>query len=55
MSNKRGLGEKADGRSRRAKSGHGFLKVSKNRSERRKAHRNPEETPTYGRYNGYET
>lgn len=45
----------ADGRSRRAGSSHGALKVAKRRAERRKANRNPESIPSYGRYRGYET
>lgn len=46
----------ADGRgSRRAGSAHSWYKRWKNRAERRKAKRDPECTPGYGRYKGYET
>jgi len=34
---------------------HRHLKVSKRRIERRRAKRNPECQPGYGRYNGYES
>lgn len=34
---------------------HRFIKKLKRRVERRKAKRDPECTPTYGRYDGYET
>lgn len=44
----------ADGRSRRAGGTHSLLKKSKRRKERRKAKRDPEAQPTYGRYMGYE-
>jgi len=47
--------EQADGKGRRAGSGHNWLKRQKNRVERRKAKRDPECTPGYGRYKGYET
>jgi hypothetical protein len=46
--------EQADGESK-GHGYHGFLKKRKRRIERRKAKKNPEEPPTYGKYNGYET
>ncbi len=50
-----GLTVQADGKSRRANSSHGYTKKKKRRTERRKANRDPETQPTYGRYSGYET
>ena len=44
--------EQADGYS--GGNNHRFLKVHKRRIERRKAKRNPECIPTYGKYRGYE-
>jgi hypothetical protein len=55
MSLSNGACEMADGKSRRANSGHKFLKVKKSRAERRKAKRDPQAAPTYGRYAGYQT
>jgi hypothetical protein len=43
----------ADGQS--GGKGHQRIKKQKRRVERRKAKRDPECTPTYGRYDGYET
>ena len=48
------LCEQADGRSRRPNGYHQFLKHRKRRVERRKARKNPETQPTYGRYRGWE-
>ncbi len=45
--------EQADGRS--DTNYHKFLKQQKVRVERRRAKRNPECPPGYGRYRGYET
>jgi len=47
--------EQADGKSKRGDGYHQFLKRRKNRIERRKAKRDPDATPTYRRYSGYET
>jgi len=51
----KGLGEQADGKSKRKNDYHSFVKKSKSRMERRKSNRNPEEQPTYNKYKGYET
>ncbi len=51
----RGLGEQADGRSKRPKGYHQWLKRQKHRLERHRANRNPECVPSYGKYRGYET
>jgi hypothetical protein len=50
-----GLGEQADGSSRRKGGYHQLLKKLKNRLERRKAKKNPEAQPTYKKYKGWET
>ena len=50
--------EKADGNSRKSKSGkcyHWWLKKWKARQERRKAKKNPNCNPGYGKYRGWET
>jgi len=46
--------EQADGKSRRAGNAHQYLKRQKNRIERRRAKKDPECTPEYGKYRGYE-
>jgi hypothetical protein len=46
--------EQADGRSKHAGGGHQFRKIQKRRRERRRAKRNPECFPGYGRYSGWE-
>jgi len=48
---KRASGTKADGNGRSHKS----IKNNKNRSERRKAKRNPDCVPTYGIFRDYES
>lgn len=47
--------EKADGRWTRPRGYHRFIKRKKARAERRRAKANPECTPCYGRYRGWET
>jgi hypothetical protein len=47
--------EQADGKGKRSDSYHQFIKRKKRRLERRKANRDPETPPTYGKYSGYET
>lgn len=47
--------EKADGRSKRSGGYHQWLKQKKARSERKKARKNPDCQPTYGKYTGWET
>jgi hypothetical protein len=50
------LVEQADGRgSKRRSSLHSFLKKHKRKIERRRAKENPECSPGYGKYKGYET
>jgi hypothetical protein len=49
------LVEQADGRWQRNRLYHKLLKRMKIRVERRRARRNPECQPAYGRYNGFET
>lgn len=49
-----GGNEQLDGPSRKAGGHHQFVKKTKNRKERRKARINPETTPTYKKYNGWE-
>lgn len=49
------LHEQADGHSRRAGQYHQWLKREVNRTERRRARRDPGCVPCYGRYQGYET
>jgi len=44
----------ADGKSKRAGGCHQYLKRLKNRTERRRAKRDPECAPAYGKYHGYE-
>jgi hypothetical protein len=50
-----GLGEQADGKSKRKNDYHSFVKKSKNKRERRRANRDPETPIGYGRYRGWET
>lgn len=47
--------EQADGVNRHRNGYHTFLKRRKARAERRRARRDPEVIPAYGRYRGYET
>ena len=47
--------EQADGGGHRAGSCHSYLKKIKRRIERRRAKKDPECTPGYGKYRGYET
>lgn len=47
--------EQADDRPKRPSKRHKALKRRKNVIERRKAKRNPEAPPAYGKYRGYET
>lgn len=49
-----GLGEQADGKSKRGNGCHQFLKKRKHRIERRKAKKDPESQPTYTKYKGWE-
>ncbi len=49
------LGMQADGRSKRAGQFHQFVKKAKLRKERRRANKDPETPPTYGKYRGWET
>jgi len=46
--------EKADGKSKRAGGYHQWLKRQKARIERRRAKRDPECRPGYGKYRGWE-
>ena len=55
MSDKANKVEKADGHSRRAGSFHKFLKIRKNRLERRREKRDVSCQPGYGRFSGYES
>lgn len=48
-------GTQADWHSKRATSHRQFLKRQKSRSERRRAKRDPETLPGYGRYTGWQS
>lgn len=47
--------EQADDHPKRPRLYHRFIKRKKSRAERRRAKANPECTPCYGRYRGWET